>query len=60
MFDPVTPWTVAVQVPLSSTICQRAQIHVIESVMPSNHLILCCRFSFCPQYFPALESFPMS
>ena len=25
----------------------------IESVMPSNHLILCCPFSSCPQSFPA-------
>ena len=28
--------------------------------MPSNHLILCCPFSFCPESFPALGSFPMS
>ena len=32
----------------------------IESVMPSNHLILCHPFSFCPQSFPASESFPVS
>ena len=32
----------------------------VESVMPSNHLILCCPFSYCPQYFPGLGSFPMS
>ena len=32
----------------------------IESVMPSNHLILCRPFSFCPQFSPALGSFPMS
>ena len=32
----------------------------IESVMPSNHLILCCPFSSCPQSFPASGSFPMS
>ena len=25
----------------------------IESVMPSNHLVLCCPFSFCLQPFPA-------
>ena len=31
----------------------------IESVMPSNHLILCHPFS-CPQSFPASESFPTS
>ena len=32
----------------------------IESVMPSNHLILVIPFSSCPQFFPASESFPMS
>ena len=32
----------------------------IESVMPSNHLILCCPLSSCPQSFSASESFPMS
>ena len=31
----------------------------IESVMPSNHLILCIPFSSCPHFFPASESFPM-
>ena len=32
----------------------------IDSVMPSNHLILCCPFFSCPQSFPAPGSFPMS
>ena len=32
----------------------------IESVMPSNHLILCLPFSSCLQSFPASGSFPMS
>ena len=32
----------------------------IESVMLSNHLILCHTFTFCPQSFPASESFPTS
>ena len=32
----------------------------IESRMPSNHLILCCPFSSCPQSFPAAGSFPTS
>ena len=31
----------------------------IESMMPSNHLILCLPFS-CPQSFPASQSFPTS
>jgi len=37
-----------------------AQLMSIESVMPSNHLILCHPFSSCPQCFPASGSFPMS
>ena len=32
----------------------------IESVMPSNHLILCHPFSSCPQSLQASGSFPMS
>ena len=30
----------------------------IESVMPSNHLIVCRPFSSCPESFPAPGSFP--
>ena len=30
----------------------------IKLAMPSNHLILCCPFSFCLQSFPATGSFP--
>ena len=32
----------------------------IESVITSNHLILCRPFSSCPQLFPASGSFPVS
>ena len=32
----------------------------IESVMPSNHLILCCPLLSCLQSFPASGSFPVS
>ena len=32
----------------------------IESVMPSNHLILCRPFSSCIQSFPASGSFPVN
>jgi len=31
-----------------------------ESVMPFNHLILCCPLSTCLQFLPASGSFPMS
>ena len=37
-----------------------AQTHVIESVMPLNHLILCHPLSSCPQSFPASGCFPKS
>ena len=55
-----TPWTVAHQAPQSSTISRNLfKFMSTESVMPSNHLILCPSFSFCPQSFPASsESIP--
>ena len=37
-----------------------AQIHSIESAMPSNHLILCHPLLLLPSNFPASRSFPMS
>ena len=56
-----TPWTAARQASLSFTISwSLLRLMSIESVMPSNHLILCYTFSFCPQTFPASGSFPMS
>jgi len=36
------------------------EVYPIESVMPSNHFILCRSFSSCPQSFPASGSFQMS
>ena len=57
----VAPWTAACQVPMSFTISQSLlKLMSIESVMPSNHLTLCCPFSSCPQSFLASGSFPMS
>ena len=56
-----TPWTAAFQTPLSSTVSQSLlRLMSIESVTLSNHLILCCPFSSCPQSFPASGSFPVS
>ena len=56
--------------PVLHCLSEFVQIHVHpvmdESVMPSNHLILCCPlllpsvFPSCPQPFPASGSFPMS
>ena len=34
--------------------------HILESVMPSNHLVLCCPFSSCLQPFQASGSFLVS
>ena len=55
-----TPWIAARQASLSITNSQSPpKLMTIESVMPSNHLILCRPFS-CLQSFPASGSFQMS
>ena len=57
----VTPWTAARQASLSITNSgSLLKLMPIESVMPSNHLILCLPFSFCLQTFPTSGSFQMS
>ena len=49
------------QAPLSSTIPWSLLISTsVESLMLSNHLILCRPFSFCLHSFPASGSFPVS
>ena len=56
-----TPWTIAYQASLSITNSwSLLKLISIESVMPSNHLILCHPFSSCLQSFPASGSFPIS
>ena len=59
-----TPWTAALQASLSITNSRSLlRLMSIESMMPSNHLILCCPlfpFSSCLQSFPASGSFQMS
>ena len=55
------PCTAARQAFLSIINSQSApKLMSVESMMPSNHLILCVPFSSCPQSFPALGSFQMS
>ena len=55
------PWTAAHQASLSITSSwSLLKLISIESVMPSNHLILCCPLPLCPQSFPASGSFQMS
>ena len=53
----VTPWTAAQQVSLSFTISQSLlKLMSIESVIPSNHIILCCPF-LLPSIFPSIRVF---
>ena len=56
-----TPWTAARQASLSITNSRNPLKPMsIESVMPSNHLILCRPLLLLPQFFPASGSFQMS
>ena len=55
----MTPWTAACQASLSFTISWSLLLST-ESVIPTNHLILCLTLLLCPQSFPASGSFPMS
>ena len=53
-----TPWTVARQSSLSITNSQRLlKLMSIESVMSSNHLILCCPLLLLPSIFPSIRVF---
>ena len=57
----VTPWTAERQASLSFTNSwSLLKLMPIESVMPSNHLILCHPFLLLPSIFPSSGSFPMS
>ena len=54
----VTPLTAAYQASLSFTISQNLlKLMSIESVMPFNHLILCCPLLFLPSVFPSTRVF---
>ena len=56
-----TPWTAARQASLSITNSWSSlKLMSIESVMPSNHLILCCPPLLLPSVFPSIRSFPVS
>ena len=55
------PWTADRQAPLSSTMFHNLlRFETTESVMLSNHLILCCPLLLLPSIFPGSGSFPMS
>ena len=54
----VTPWTTARQVSLSITNSRSLpKLMSIESVMPSNHLILCHPLLLLPSIFPSIRIF---
>ena len=53
-----TPWTAACEASLSFTIFQSLlKLMSIESVMPSNHLILCRPLLLLPSIFPSIRVF---
>ena len=57
----VTPWTAACKASLSITnFWSLLKLMSIESVMPSNHLILCHPLLLLPSAFSASRSFSMS
>ena len=54
----VIPWTAARQASLSITNSQSLlKLMSIESVMPSNHLILCHPLLLLPSVFPSIRVF---
>ena len=54
----VTPWTTARQASLFITNSWRLlKLMSIESVMPSNHLILCHPLLLLPSIFPSIRAF---
>ena len=58
MSDFATPWTAACQASLSITNSWRfLKLVSIESVMPSNHLILCRPLLLLPSIFPSIRVF---
>ena len=58
MSDSVTPWTAAQEASLSFSISRSLlKLLSIESVMPSNHLILCHPLLLLPSIFPSIRVF---
>ena len=58
MSDSATPGIAKRQASLSITnSCSLLKLMSIQSVMPSNHLILCCPLHFLPSVFPSIRVF---
>ena len=55
--DSATPWTAARQASLSTNSWSPPKPMSIESVMPSNHLILCRPLLLLPSVFPSIRVF---
>ena len=56
--DSANPWAAAPQASLSITNFRSLRkLMSLKSVMPSNHLILCCSFLFLPSIFPSIRVF---
>ena len=54
----VTPWTAAHQASVSITNSRNLlKLMSIDSVIPSNHLILCCPLFLLPSIFPRIRVF---
>ena len=54
----IPSWTAAHQAPLSSTVSwSLLKFMSVESVMLSNHLILCCPLLLWPSIFPSIRVF---
>ena len=61
MPNSVTLWISVFQTSLSLTISQNLlKLMSIESLMPSNHLLLCCPLLLLPSIFPCIRVFPRS
>ena len=61
MPNSVTLWIAVFQTSLSLTISQNLlKLMSIESLMPSNHLLLCCPLLLLPSIFPCIRVFPRS
>ena len=53
-----TPWITTCQASLSITNCRSSlKLMFIKSLMPSNHLILCCPLLLLPSIFPSISLF---
>ena len=57
MSNSAIPWTAACQASLSFISQSLLKLMSIESVMASNHLILCCPLLLLPSIFPSIRVF---